>query len=417
MSIVARSSDARRDWGSDDSQAPILHVDMDSFFASVELLENPHLVGSPVVVGGLGNRGVVTSATYEARSFGIHAGMPIGRARSLCPGATFLPGRPYLYKDYSKQVMSILSEISEDFEPLSIDEAFLDVSGARRRLGSPVEIAEALRLQIKRELRLPASVGVASVKSVAKIASAHAKPDGLLLVPASQTVNFLHSLPIGALWGVGRQTEKVLVSRGIDTVADLAHTETTALARWVGKAGAAHLKALAWGNDPRPVGPREREKSVSTESTFSTNLTSRAALEKFVLEASHQCARRLRELSLLCWTVTVKLRDENFSTITRSRTLVAPTDVGRQVADAALGILRAQRMPPGGIRLAGVGVSGLVGEADGIPTLLDDDPRERETELAMDLAIQKFGKDALRPASLLSPPTTPTSNRGDGKGA
>lgn len=402
MSVAARSSSARRNWGTDDSQAEILHVDMDSFFASVELLERSDLVGSPVVVGGTGTRGVVTSATYEARGFGIHAGMPIGRARSLCPSAIFLPGRHSLYKEYSGRVMQILSEVSEAFEPLSIDEAFLDVSGARRRLGSPVEIAIGLRLRIKRELGLPASVGIASVKSVAKIASAHAKPDGLLLVPASQTVNFLHSLPIGALWGVGKQTEKTLVSKGIDTVADLAHTDISMLRRWLGDSAAIHLKDLSWGKDPRPVSPREREKSVSTESTFSVNVTSQSALERFILDASHQCARRLRELSLLGWTVTVKLRDKDFATITRSRTLTAPTDVGRQVATAALKLVRAQPIPRGGIRLAGVGVSGLVGIEEGIPTLLDEDPRDRDAELAMDLAVEKFGKSALLPASLLT---------------
>lgn len=401
MSVSARSGSAKRNWGIDDSNTPILHVDMDSFFAAVEQVEDPTLLGKPLIVGGVGNRGVVTSATYEARAYGVKAGMPMGRARSLCPTALVLPGRHSLYSEYSRKVMAILSTVTVAFEPISIDEAFLDVSGARRRLGSPVDIAQQLREQVRQELGLPASVGIAATKSVAKIASAHAKPNGWLLIPKEQTVPFLHALPIGALWGVGKQTEKVLTTRGIDTVAQLAHTDVKELRRWLGDASAFHLHSLAWGIDDREVGPREREKSISTERTFGANITRRADLETFILDASHQCARRLRKAELMGWTVTLKLRDEKFQTITRSRTLIAPTDVGRVIAEAALDLSRQLPLPRGGIRLAGVGVSSLVGEGDGVPALLDEDPRDRSAELAMDRATERFGAGALRPASLL----------------
>ena len=202
MSNAPRDARAKRDWGSDDSATPILHVDMDSFFAQVEMREDPSLVGRPIIVGGTSGRGVVTSATYEARALGVRAGMPTSRARALCPTAAFIPGSHSLYRRYSRQVMEILATVTPDLEQVSIDEAFLDVSGARRRLGPPTRIARLIRSRIRESVGLPASVGIAATKSVAKIASSHAKPDGLLLIPAPATVDFLHGLPVGALWGL-----------------------------------------------------------------------------------------------------------------------------------------------------------------------------------------------------------------------
>lgn len=413
MSVSPRGRVAR-DWGDDDTQTPILHVDMDSFFASVEVRERPELAGKPVVVGGSSARGVVTAATYEARAFGIRAGMPIGRARTACPHAAFLPGRHDVYRSYSRAVMAIMGEITADFEPLSIDEAFLDVSGARRRLGTPTQIAQLIRQRIRGEVGLPASVGVAAVKSVAKIASAHAKPDGLLLIPAPRTVEFLHGLPIGALWGVGKRTGEGLAVRGVDTIGDLARVPVAELAQWVGQAHAETLHALAWGRDGRVVQAREREKSISTERTFEVNLRTPQELRSFVLEAGHECARRLRKSGLLAWTVTIKLRDARFSTVTRSRSLLAPTDVGREVAAAAGALADSVPFPRGGVRLAGVGVSGLVDDISGVPVLLDEDPRPRATELAMDQARERFGAQALRPATLLPGPQGSTSySRGE----
>ena len=224
MSNAPRDARAKRDWGSDDSATPILHVDMDSFFAQVEMREDPSLVGRPIIVGGTSGRGVVTSATYEARALGVRAGMPTSRARALCPTAAFIPGSHSLYRRYSRQVMEILATVTPDLEQVSIDEAFLDVSGARRRLGPPTRIARLIRSRIRESVGLPASVGIAATKSVAKIASSHAKPDGLLLIPAPATVDFLHGLPVGALWGVGGRTGAVLDREGIDTIGDLART-------------------------------------------------------------------------------------------------------------------------------------------------------------------------------------------------
>lgn len=389
-------------WGSDDSQTPILHVDMDSFYASVEVAEAPQLRGLPVIVGGSSARGVVTAATYEARAFGVRAGIPGARARSLCPHGIFLPGRRELYKKYSKKVMELLSEITPNLEPLSIDEAFLDVAGSFRRLGSPTKIAELIRKTVWEELSLPSSVGIAASKSVAKIASNYAKPNGLLLIPKDQSVPFLHSLPVSALWGVGKRTGEELASRGIRTVAQLAHTEQSLLEAWLGAASAKHLYSLAWAKDDREVGPREREKSISTERTFSTNLTAREQVAAFILEASHECAARLRSGGFVGWTVTLKLREKNFRTITRSKTLLGPTDLGRTIADAAIALLDAEPIPAGGVRLAGVGVSSLVEESSGVPIFLDHDPRPRATEIVMDEAQSKYGKNALLPASLIN---------------
>lgn len=401
MSKTPRSTAARLGLGDDDSATPILHLDMDCFFASVEIREDPSLRGSAVIVGGLGNRGVVTSATYQARASGVRAGQPIREARARCPDAVFLQGRHSLYSEYSRQVMAILSKTTPAVEQVSIDEAFLDVAGATRRLGSPLRIAEGLRARIREELGLPSSVGIASTKSVAKIASGQAKPDGVLLIPADETTHFLHRLPIGALWGVGRRTEEILTSRGIDTVGDLTRTDHTQLRRMVGDASAHHLRELAWGKDPREVGPRAREKSVSTETTFDSDIRERRVLRTFVLQASHQCARRLRAARLVGWTVSIKLRSADFSTITRSRTLTAPTDVGRVIAQAAISLLDKEKLPARGVRLMGVAVSSLLAEDQGIPTLLDEDPKDRETERVMDQAGQRFGPGALVPATLL----------------
>lgn len=402
MSVAPRGWTSKQ-WGDDDSGAPILHVDMDSFFASVEVLQNPELAGKAVIVGGLGARGVVTAATYEARAFGVRAGMPIGRARSLCPQGVFVAGRLDLYREYSGRVMEVLSQFSPKFEPISIDEAFLDVSSARRQLGSPVQVAHQIRHRIRQEVGLPASVGVASVKSVAKIASAHAKPDGLLLVPAERTTDFLQGLPIGALWGVGRRTEELLKVRGIDTIGDLAAVPSVELSRWLGDLQSHQLLELAWGIDKRPVAPTPREKSISIERTFGKDVGDRERMRAFLLEAAHDCARRLRRANLLAWTVTIKLRDPAFYTITRSKTLLAPTDVGREIAVQATALFDAESMPRGGVRLAGVGTSGLVDGSSGVPVLLDEDPRPRAAEVVMDAARKKFGVAALGPAALLKP--------------
>lgn len=404
MSNAPRDSRVGRSWGDDDSATPILHVDMDSFFAQVELAEDPSLRGREVIVGGTSNRGVVTSATYEARARGVRAGMPMARARALAPSAVVVSSRRGAYSDYSRRVMAILAEATPVLEQVSIDEAFLDVSGARRRLGSPVVIGRMLRERIREEAGLPASVGVAATKSVAKIASSNAKPDGLLLVPASATLEFLHGLPVGALWGVGSVSAERFEAAGIDTIGDLARLEIHRLAKIVGTANARQLHDLAWGIDRRPVLAGREEKSVGTERTFEDDLRSRDEVESFLLGASHDCARRLRAQEAVAWTIVLKLRDSSFRTITRSTTLHAPTDVGRVVFSAVKSLFDKEAMPAGGVRLAGVRCEGLRARSAGVAVLLDEDARPLASERAMDSVRSRFGREALRPAALLDRP-------------
>ena len=401
MSNAPRDARAKRDWGSDDSATPILHVDMDSFFAQVEMREDPSLIGRPIIVGGTSGRGVVTSATYEARALGVRAGTPTSRARALCPSAVFIPGKHGLYQRYSRQVMAILATVTPDLEQVSIDEAFLDVSGARRRLGSPTQIARLIRARIREAVGLPASVGIAATKSVAKIASSHAKPDGLLLIPHAATVDFLHGLSVGALWGVGGKTAAILDREGIDTIGDLANAPLMRLTKLLGVASARHLHDLSWGIDPRAVASTRAEKSVGMERTFEEDVRSRADIEEFILAASHDCARRLRAGGVVGWTVGIKMRGTDFHTITRSVSLVAPTDTGRDIAQAAQGLFAREDMPIGGVRLFGVRVEGLQARSGGVAVTLDRDERPAASERAMDQIRDKFGAGALAPATLL----------------
>ena len=241
---------------------------MDAFYASVEIRDRPELAGLPVIVG-VGSRGVVLSASYQAREFGVRSAMPVTRARRLCPQAVFVAPRRGAYSAASAEVMAVFRSVTPEVEPLSLDEAFLDVSGAIRRLGRPARIAELIRASILEQQGLTCSVGVANCKFVAKLASARCKPDGLLVVPAGEVLGFLHPLPVAALWGVGEQTGHALARLGLRTVADIAHTPPAVLQRELGQAAGAHLYALAWGRDERPVIPGMPDKSIGAEETFS----------------------------------------------------------------------------------------------------------------------------------------------------
>src|SRR5437764_6923176 len=241
---------------------------MDAFYASVELRTRPELVGTPVIIGGLGGRSVVLSATYEARSYGVHSAMPMSRARRMCPQATVIAPTPGLYAETSRGVMEVFRSITPLVEPLSLDEAFLDVTGAQRRLGSPRQIAELIRARIVDEQGITCSVGIAPTKFVAKLASARAKPDGLIVVPRDEVIAFLHPLPVGALWGVGEKTEEALTRLGLRTIGDIAHTPAATLQRALGAAVGAHLAALSWGQDDRGVIAHEPDKSIGAEETF-----------------------------------------------------------------------------------------------------------------------------------------------------
>ena len=407
MSRGPRSKAANRDWGADDSGTPILHVDMDAFFAAVELIDRPELRGRPVIVGGQ-HRGVVLSATYEARAAGVHSAMPMSRARALCPQAIVISPDHRRYRDVSREVMRILGEVTPVIEPLSIDEAFLDVSGARRRVGPPTVIAERIRERIARELHVIASVGIASTKFVAKLASSHAKPDGMLLIPHEATIPFLHALPVGALWGVGERTQETLARLAIHTVADLAHTPPPALYRLVGAASGQRLLDLAWGRDPRAVEPVRQEKSIGHEQTFFTDLTDLADLSAVLLDQSHRCAARLRAAELVTSGVSIKVRLADFTTLTRSHPLDAATDVAHDIYMAARSLLAGMTLPPGGVRLLGVRCDALSDSATtAVQATLDDPGTERrDAERTMDVVRARYGASALTAGSLIGTPAT-----------
>ena len=386
--------------GDDDTACTILHVDMDAFYASVELLERPELRGTPVVVGAsTGNRGVVLSATYEARELGVHSAMPMSRAKRLAPHAVFISPHHDRYAEASRAVMDIFGSITPIVEPLSLDEAFLDVAGALRRLGRPVAIASLIRARVHDEVGITCSVGVASSKFVAKLASTQSKPDGLLLIPRAKVIDFLHPLPVGALWGVGERTEEQLVRLGLETVADLAQTPVSTLERAVGAAQGRHLHDLSWGRDPRAVIPNEPDKSIGNEETFDSDTDDHEWIRSRIAGLADQVARRLRASQSVARTVGLKVRFADFTTITRSRTLDVSTDVGADIYATAWSLFEALGLQRARIRLVGVRVEGL-SSADETPTqlLLDaPDKGHRDAEVAMDRLRRRYGPGAVRP--------------------
>jgi len=388
------------DLGDDDTGCTILHVDMDAFYASVELLERPELRGTPVIVGAsTGNRGVVLSATYEARELGVHSAMPVSRARRLAPQATFISPHHDRYAEASRAVMDIFGSITPIVEPLSLDEAFLDVSGALRRLGRPAAIAALIRSRVEQEVGITCSVGVAANKFVAKLASTHSKPDGLLVIPKDAVIDFLHPLPVGALWGVGEKTEEQLVRLGLETVGDIAAMPVATLERALGRAQGMHLHDLSWGRDPRAVVPDEPEKSIGNEETFDSDTDDHEWIRSRVAGLSDQVARRLRASESVARTVGLKVRFADFTTITRSRTLEVPTDVGADIYSTAWSLFTALGLQRARIRLVGVRVEGL-SAAESTPTqLLLDAPERghRDAEVAMDRLRKRYGPGAIRP--------------------
>jgi DNA polymerase-4 len=381
----------------------VLHVDMDAFFASVEVRRNPALAGRPVIVGGAGGRGVVTSATYEARAFGVHSAMPTARALRLCPDAVVVPGDMALYSEVSRGVMAVFRSITPLVEPLSVDEAFLDVSGAGRRLGDAQAVAELVKARVFDEQGITCSVGVAPTKFVAKLASTRSKPDGLLVVRPHEVVAFLHPLPVGALWGVGPRTEGLLHAAGLRTVGQLAHASPELLQQAVGPGSGAHLRELSWGRDPRHVVPDERERSTGAEETFGRDVDDPRVIHRELLHLSERVAGRLRGAGHQARTVTLKVRFSDFTTITRSRTLPAPSDVGQVLYDTARELFDALALDRVAVRLVGVRAERLA-DAGSTATQLQLGEREhgrRDAELAADRAVARFGAGAVRPATLL----------------
>ena len=397
--------------GPDDTGCHVLHVDMDAFYASVEVRDRPELAGQPVVVGGDGNRGVVLSATYEARAFGVRSAMPVIRARRLCPRAIFVPPRFAAYGAASKEVMAIFSSVTPVVEPLSLDEAFLDVSGALRLLGTPARIGARVKTLVAEQQGITCSVGIAPTKFVAKIASARCKPDGLLVVPVAGVLDFLHPLPVAALWGVGERTGEVLARLGLRTVADIAHTPESALQRELGVAHGTHLSALAWGRDERRVTPLVPDKSIGAEETFDTDVADPERIRKELLRLSGRTANGLRSGGYVARTISVKLRLASFKTMTRSRTLAHPTDVAHEIYATACSLFAAAGLDGARLRLVGVRASGLVPAANAVmqPTLDERPVGWREAEQTVDLITRRFGAGAVRPAALVD-----GENRADG---
>jgi len=408
-----RRPSGRIGFGADDTGCTILHVDMDAFYAMVSLRERPELHGLPVVIGGGRTRGVVLSATYEARALGVHSAMPISRAHRMAPNAVFIEPDHHAYAEVSRNVMALFESITPIVEPLSLDEAFLDVSGALRRLGSPIAIAELIRARVQDEQQITCSVGVATTKFVAKLASTRAKPDGLLVVPADKVIAFLHPLPVGALWGVGEKTEEHLTRLGLRTVGDIANTPLATLQRALGQAGGTHLHELSWGRDPRRVSPHEPDKSVGNETTFEHDIDDPAIIHAHLLRLSDQVAARLRAAGYVSRTLSLKVRFADFSTITRSRTLSRPTDVGKDIYDTVRGLYDALGLQRVRVRLVGVRAEGLADTADAPRQLLLGEPEHgrREAEVAVDALRARYGSAAVRPARLVDPDRRSGSQR------
>jgi DNA polymerase IV len=380
----------------------ILHADLDAFYASVEVQKDPSLRGRPLLVGGVGARGVVTSASYEARAFGCRNAMPMAQARRLCPQAVAIPPDFAGYRRWSTRVMRIFQAVTPMVEPLALDEAFLDVHGARALLGDAVRIARLLRARVREEAGLALTVGVAANKFLAKLASTRGKPDGLLVVPADRALEFLHPLPVAALWGAGHATVEVLGRYGLRTVGEVAATPRATLERALGPALGSHLHELAWGRDDRPVVPFEAAKSVGSEETFASDIDDPERLAREVLRCCVRVGRRLRESGLAGRTVTLKLRFANFRTITRARTLPDATDTDTELHEVAGDLLARLRLDRTPVRLVGVAVSSLQ-ERAGAPVQLrlgPDRPGWAAAVRAADAVRARFGEEAIDLASL-----------------
>ncbi len=376
----------------------ILHVDMDAFYAAVEQLDRPELRGQPILVGGNPqSRGVVTTASYEARPFGCHSAMPMSRAVRLCPQAIVVPPRFERYAEISRQVFTILESLTPLVEPLSIDEAFLDIAGSVRLFGTPEQMARALKQRIRAETGLTASVGVAPNKFIAKLASDYDKPDGLVVVGPDQVQAFLDPLPIGRLWGVGKATLPRFEALGIRTFADARRLEEAQLQEQFGDSGA-HFFRLVRGFDDRPVVPDREAKSISHETTFAVDISDPDELRAVLLHQLEQVAGRLRRHGLSARTVQLKIRSAEFVTVTRRTSLEQATDLTDVLWHAAAGLFETwARQKLGPARLIGVGVSQLACTGDRQLALFDqrDEARQRRLDQTIDVIRQRFGDDAI----------------------
>jgi DNA polymerase-4 len=378
----------------------ILHMDLDAFFASVEELLDPSIAGKPILVGGdPSERGVVASASYAARAFGVHSAMPMSQALRLCPQAVVRHGRHKEYAVHSQKVMAILAEYTPLVEQLSIDEAFLDVTGCERLFGPADELAKRIQERVRRETGLPCSLGLASNKLVAKVASQQAKPNGIIIVPAGQEASFLAPLPIERLWGVGEVTAERLHRIGVTTIGKLAALPEGQMKALFGSA-AAEMQRRALGVDNRPVGEQAEHKSVSQEHTFARDVADIEVLRRALLDMSEDVSAQLRKGGECGRTIVLKMRYPDFSTITRRVTLAQPTDLTEMIHAQAVRLLQKEWKRGTQVRLIGVGVSGLTHARQ---LSLFDVPAKRLGKLSrtVDAIRRRYGKDAIRRASLL----------------
>lgn len=384
--------------------APVMHVDMDAFYAAVMIRDRPELTGAPVIVGG-GHRGVVLSASYAAREHGVRSAMPMTRARRMCPAAVVIPPDYQAFESVSASVMEVFRRFSPRVEPLSLDEAFLDLAGTR---GEPRTLAETIRARVHDEQRITCSVGIAPAPSVAKLASRRAKPDGIVEVLPDEVTTFLHPLDVGELYGVGERTRDQLHRLGLLTAGDVAHTPVSVLVRALGQAQGRHVHDLAWGRDERRIrayfGHGQAERSMGADETFGQDTDDPAVVLREVLRLTAKVTARMRAAGLAGRTVALRVRFSDFTTISRSRTLPEATDVTSEVYATASALFGALGLQRARIRLVGVRVEGLV-PRETVHRQLHLGEREHgwaEADRAVDRAVSRFGSAAVRPATLLS---------------
>jgi DNA polymerase-4 len=389
---------------------PIVHLDMDAFFVEVERRHDPALRGRPVLVGGLGNRSVVAAASYETRKYGVRSGMPMAHARRLVPGAVVVPPDHSRYGEASTEVFGVLESFTPRIEPISVDEAFLDIGGLRLHHESARACVDAIRRRVREQTGLPSSAGIATSKFIAKMASRDAKPDGVFLVVAGEEAVYLHPKPIRELWGVGEATHARLEELGLATIGDIAAYPREALIRRLGEGLGTMLADLSNAIDPRAVGPEEHSRSISVEQTFEEDLVDRAAMERVLLAQADRLATRLRRNDVMAGTVTLKARYPDFTTVTRSHTFREPVATSAELLEAARHLLSRTDAEERGVRLLGIGGGHLV-DADGLRQLdLMPGPWE-EIDAAVDGIRERFGRDAVGRAAFADDPPTDRGTR------
>jgi DNA polymerase-4 len=383
----------------------IMHVDMDAFYASVELRRRPELRGTPVIVGGA-NRGVVLSATYEARALGVRSGMSSSQARRLAPKATVISPDFESYTAVSRSITAVFATVSATVESASIDEAFLDLTGSVRMFGPPAGIGERIRAVVADEQDITCSVGIGPSKFVAKVASRAAKPDGLVEVPPGRVVDFLHPMPVEAMWGVGPSTARRLHGLGLESVRDLDHTPLPTLRQTFGPHAGRMLHDLAWGRDRRRVVPTEPERSVGSQETLGRDTDDPTVVRRELLRMADRTAGRMRKAGLVGRTVSVAVRFADFSELTRSVTLAMPTDVTEEIYGAALGLYERLSLERARIRRVGVRVESITDarQAYRQPRLTDPEHGWPEADHAVDAAVRRFGPAAVQRLALTRRP-------------